>query len=414
MKNSKERGKTKILKRETGITLIALIVTIVVLIILATITINLVFSDKGIIAKAKEAAEKTKQAVINDQEQVNEVAGHLENMLNEMGGSSIQLVKPKVNLNGYTSGTWTNKDITINLSGNVEGIKYQYSDNNGTSWNNCESTITINQDQDKTYIFRATYENENYSEVTETYQVKRDTVAPIFNIDTVPAVDNISVNVKDIVDNGSGVSETTVISYYYKLKSENDSSYKLAYNGPQSKYVISKLAASETYSIKVVLNDNAGNVGNVIKEVTTTACFTAGTQVLTETGMKNIEDIQLGEKVYTINLDNNKRELKKVTNKFSGYTTEIYEITIGSELVKATPRHQFYIVDKGWIRAYDLKVGDRLVVKDNNKLIINKIVNKTDVGPIPVYNMEIEENNNYLVTKYELLVHNADSITDAV
>ena len=75
-------------KRQKGITLIALVVTIVVLLILAGITISLVFSENGIIAKAREAAEKTNQAVINEQEQMNEVVGYLENALNEMGGGS--------------------------------------------------------------------------------------------------------------------------------------------------------------------------------------------------------------------------------------------------------------------------------------------------------------------------------------
>ncbi len=62
--------------------------TIVVLLILAGITISLVFSENGIIAKAKEAAEKTNQAVINEQEQMNEVLGYLENALNGIGGGN--------------------------------------------------------------------------------------------------------------------------------------------------------------------------------------------------------------------------------------------------------------------------------------------------------------------------------------
>ena len=62
--------------------------TIVVLLILAGITISLVFSDTGIIAKAREAAEKTNQAVINEQEQMNELAGYLENALNGIGGGN--------------------------------------------------------------------------------------------------------------------------------------------------------------------------------------------------------------------------------------------------------------------------------------------------------------------------------------
>ena len=71
-----------------GITLIALVVTIVVLLILAGITISLVFSENGIIAKAREAANKTNEAVINEQAQMNDVTVAMENMLNGIGGGN--------------------------------------------------------------------------------------------------------------------------------------------------------------------------------------------------------------------------------------------------------------------------------------------------------------------------------------
>ena len=80
-------GKRTITK-QNGITLIALIVTIVVLLILAGITISLVFSDNGIIKKAQEAAEKTNQAVSNEQAELNELYGYLENTLNGISGGS--------------------------------------------------------------------------------------------------------------------------------------------------------------------------------------------------------------------------------------------------------------------------------------------------------------------------------------
>jgi len=47
-----------------------------------------VFSENGIIAKAREAAEKTNQAVINEQEQMNEVGTIIDNMLNGIGEST--------------------------------------------------------------------------------------------------------------------------------------------------------------------------------------------------------------------------------------------------------------------------------------------------------------------------------------
>ena len=62
--------------------------TIIVLLILAGITISLVFSDNGIIAKAREAANKTNEAVINEQTQMNDVTAAMENMLNGIGGGS--------------------------------------------------------------------------------------------------------------------------------------------------------------------------------------------------------------------------------------------------------------------------------------------------------------------------------------
>ena len=72
----------------SGITLIALVVTIVVLLILAGITISLVFSENGIIAKAREAAEKTNQAVANEQASMNDLAEYMGNMINSIGGES--------------------------------------------------------------------------------------------------------------------------------------------------------------------------------------------------------------------------------------------------------------------------------------------------------------------------------------
>ena len=88
-------------KKTQGITLIALVVTIVVLLILAGITISLVFSENGIIAKAQEAANKTKEATINEQAQMNEIAGYMGNMLNRIGGTEME--EPETPIGGEYS-----------------------------------------------------------------------------------------------------------------------------------------------------------------------------------------------------------------------------------------------------------------------------------------------------------------------
>ena len=141
------------------------------------------------------------------------------------------------------------------------------------------------------------------------------------------------------------------------------------------------------------------------------ACFVAGTKVKTETGFKNIEDIKIGDYVYSFNLDANSLELKKVTNSIISQTLETYIMTIGNKTFEVTPRHQLYIIDKGWTRAYDVKIGDKMLDANGKEIIINNIVNKKYSTPIKTYNLTIDGNNNYFVTDIQVLVHNVGSDT---
>ena len=72
----------KIVKEKRGITLIALAVTIIVILILAGVTIDAVFSDDGIINKAKEAANAMNNAVENDQTSLNELFNEFNEVMN--------------------------------------------------------------------------------------------------------------------------------------------------------------------------------------------------------------------------------------------------------------------------------------------------------------------------------------------
>ena len=75
------------IKEKRGITLIALAVTIVVILILAGVTIDAVFSENGIINKAKEAANAMNNAVANDQASLNDLFNELNDVMNGIGGS---------------------------------------------------------------------------------------------------------------------------------------------------------------------------------------------------------------------------------------------------------------------------------------------------------------------------------------
>ena len=67
-------------KKNSGITLIALVITIIVLIILAGVSINLVLGNNGIIARAREAKNNYQKSAAEEEEGLaieNEIENYL-------------------------------------------------------------------------------------------------------------------------------------------------------------------------------------------------------------------------------------------------------------------------------------------------------------------------------------------------
>ena len=218
-----------------------------------------------------------------------------------------------------------------------------------------------------------------------------------------------------------------------KMNNMNDSTFN------KVKYVISRKLMNETTYTKVneyiatnkaegfnyTFLDNTSSNSNIVEYqvvvytddnrkidetiVSYAYCFVKGTKVKTENGFKNIEDIKIGDNVYSYNLNNNTLELKKVLNTIKSNTIDTYKVTIGGKTVEMSPKHQLYIIDKGWVRAYDLNVNDKLLDINGNQVSISKIEYKKYNSPIDTYNLTIEGNNNYFVTDIQVLVHNAAS-----
>ena len=97
------------LKKQKGITLVALVVTIVVLLILAGVSINLVLGDNGIVKKAQEAKRKSGEASQNDLTSMNELAKELEDVIDGTGNNDNESKFMKEN----TKVTYPDGDVWI-------------------------------------------------------------------------------------------------------------------------------------------------------------------------------------------------------------------------------------------------------------------------------------------------------------
>ena len=86
-------------KHQKGVTLVALVVTIIALIILAGVSINMLVGDNGIITQAQRAKENTELAQAEEEKQISELVGILEQ---ETGGG--YNTEKKVNAPRLTAG----------------------------------------------------------------------------------------------------------------------------------------------------------------------------------------------------------------------------------------------------------------------------------------------------------------------
>ena len=104
MKTKNKRNYSK----QNGITLIALVVTIVVLLILAGVSLNAIFSENGLINRAKDAQNKMDQATQNDLAQLDELDSWLENQVNgvEKGAKIISFTINSTTYQAEEGMTW--------------------------------------------------------------------------------------------------------------------------------------------------------------------------------------------------------------------------------------------------------------------------------------------------------------------
>ena len=98
-------------KRQTnkGITLIALVVTIVVLIILATVSINTVLGDNGIISRAQKARDSYSNSQKSEDEQMAVLANEMAQYDTDNSGSGGETTKPAEGITATVEG----KTVTI-------------------------------------------------------------------------------------------------------------------------------------------------------------------------------------------------------------------------------------------------------------------------------------------------------------
>jgi hypothetical protein len=142
-------------------------------------------------------------------------------------------------------------------------------------------------------------------------------------------------------------------------------------------------------------------------------CFAAGTPVATETGLRPIESIAVGERVWARNEQTGEDALARVVQRFITPDSQVIGVDIPidvarHEVLRVTENHRFYVPDRGWVPARELD-GSRLVsIVPRGPPLAGASAIESWGDRTTVYNLEVEGLHTYFVGEARVLVHNAN------
>lgn len=193
----------------------------------------------------------------------------------------------------------------------------------------------------------------------------------------------------------------------------NDPDFRLEFTTSNGQTVA---LSNGSFCTAISASDGANIEGESFKFIICEECFVKGTPILTERGLVNIEDVEVGDKVYSFNHTTNKVELKKVVRSFSQplYGRKIVKITTKSgKTITCTDNHKIFIPKyERYVRADHLQVGD-LVVYFHSKALQEDEIIKIEIEEreeVEVFDLTVEDNHNFFANN--ILVHNCQDISN--
>ncbi|MTI30878.1 polymorphic toxin-type HINT domain-containing protein [Xanthovirga aplysinae] len=134
------------------------------------------------------------------------------------------------------------------------------------------------------------------------------------------------------------------------------------------------------------------------------ACFPEGTPVHTENGIRPIEQLQKGEKVWAWNEETGEVSLREIADTMQRTADATLELSFENGQLETTAEHPFF-TKKGWKEAGDLEVGDKVRNLQGVWLLVKAIDFRYESKK--VYNFEVTDFHTYFVGEHGFLVHNS-------
>ena len=113
--------------------------------------------------------------------------------------------------------------------------------------------------------------------------------------------------------------------------------------------------------------------------------------IITESGDKPIEEIIVGDKVYSENEHTGEKGFKKVLRLFVNTAKTLVHLIINGTKIDTTEKHPFWVIGKGWVNAAELKAGNKVSLKTGEIGNVDSVEVESFDEPVKVYNFEVED-----------------------
>jgi hypothetical protein len=143
------------------------------------------------------------------------------------------------------------------------------------------------------------------------------------------------------------------------------------------------------------------------------SCFAAGTPVQTPDGPRPLEQIRVGDLVDSFDVRDGTRAPQRVLLVETRHGAGLVSLSVGGGApIQVTGEHYFWVEGPGWVRAGDLRLGDRLRTPDGalRPLVAAESVFGAADG-VTVYNLAVSVTDTYFVGVQPVLVHSCDYMT---
>ena len=196
-----------------------------------------------------------------------------------------------------------------------------------------------------------------------------------------------------------------------------------------------------SFATAISASEGSNIEGESFKLIICEECFVRGTKVLTLNGEKPIEEVKVGDFVYSYNHNTRSIELKPVVRSFSQPLYGRKLVTIRSKSGRSftcTDNHPVYIEGKGYTRADNLHIGDLMLsctyatqggicngFKSDDLMqgfiqerVLQELLSKDEireieireVSEVEVFDLTVEDNHNFFAEG--CLVHNCQDISN--